>query len=338
MSTNLVASIAKLLNPDVLSRVASVLGVDQSAIEKAASAGVPGLLAAFISLVGKPGGAAKLADVVGQQRPDLLSNIGNAGLAGQRDMMDSGISSLSSLLGGSTLTALTSALSRYAGIGDTGTKGVLGLLGPLALGVLGQQQRASGLDASGLAQMLQSQSSNIARALPPGVARQLSDAGIFDQVTSMPSKGRMREEPSQWNWLAPALAVLALGALAWYFLGRNPEQTVAQLPATNVEAPMQAGQAHDFIVTAAEEKGWIGRPVFSHDNQKVGEVVEIKRGPDDKVTDIYFDAGADLGVGAKRYHITTHEIEQMRPDGVVVTLKETDVKALPEAPDNKMGQ
>jgi len=336
MSTNLVASAAKLLTPELMSRIASALGIDSSTIEKALTAGVPGLLAAFTSLVSRPGGAARLADAVAQQPPGILTSIANAGPASQRDLIDSGVGTLSSLLGGNTMSALSGALSRYAGLGDAGSKGVLGLLGPLVMGVLGQEQRASGLDASGLAQMLQSQKSNFMRALPSGFSRQLGDAGVIDQVTSAAtsSKARYREEAdygsgSQWNWVLPVLGLLALGALAWYLLGRNPDRTVATLPTTNAEAPAMATRARDFIVTAEEEKGWMGRPVFSNDNQKVGEIIDIKRGPDNKVTDIYFDAGTFLGMGAKRYHITADQIEEVKPNGVVVTMKEADIKAMP---------
>jgi hypothetical protein len=331
MSTNLVASAAKLLTPELISRIATALGVTPSAIEKAFAAGVPGLLAAITSLIGKPGGTARLSEAISQQPLGQLADMTRAGPAAQKEMVDGGFSALSSLLGGNTVSSLAGALGRYSGLGDSAAKSVMGLIGPAVLGVLGQQQRAEGLDATGLAQLLESQKSNISRALPSGFANQLSATGIGDWARGATVRDTRREDTSHTSWLMPALGVLALGALAWYLFGRpHDSQTVATAPPANMESQMGAA-ARDFIITAAEEKNWIGRPVFSHDNQKVGEIVEIRRGPDNKVTDIYFDAGQDLGVGAKRYHVSTGEIEQMRPDGVVVTLKETDVKALPDS-------
>lgn len=330
MSTNLVASVGKLLTPDLMSRLASGLGIDQSLVEKATTAGVPGLLAALLSLIGRPGGAARLADAVAQQQPGALATMASAGAAAQRNFVDSGLGALSSLLGGGTLSSLAQALGRYSGIGEAGSKGVLGLLGPLVLGVLGQQQR--GTDASSLAQLLQSQSGNIARALPSGFAKQLSDAGILEEAPSVSSMSRSRERSTgDWNWVLPALGVLALGALAWYLFGRPNEQNVATAPPAAVETTTQASR--DIIVTAAEERNWMGRPIFSRDNQKVGEVIEIKRGPDNRLTDIYFDAGTFLGMGAKRYHVTSNQIDEVKPSGVVMKLSETEVKALPEATD-----
>jgi hypothetical protein len=332
MSTNLVASAVKLVTPELMSRIAAMVGVDQATIEKAVTAGIPGLLAAFAALVNRPGGAARLADSVAQQQPGTLTNIANAAPAQQRDLIESGGDTLSSLLGAGTFDAFAGALSRYTGLGEAATKGLLGLLGPMLMSLLGQQQRGGSLNASGLARLLQSQQSNIARAVPSGFAEELSDAGIAAQV---PGMSRPRPEAaygSQWNWLAPVLGALAIGALGWYLLSRPHEPTVAQVP-----APVHTAEVPEIIVTADEEKGWMGRPVFSNDNQKVGEIIEIRRGPDNKVTDIYFDAGTFLGLGAKRYHVTAKEIAEVKPNGVVVTMKEADVKALPEAPGT-MGQ
>ena len=337
MTTNLAAGAAKLFTPEMLSRIASALGISPSVVEKAVTAGIPGLLAAFTSLVSKPGGATKLADAVAQQPPGFLSDIARAGPAAQKDMIDSGFGTLSSLLGGGVTSSLTAALSRYSGIGESGAKALMGLLGPLAMTFLGQQQRSGGLDASGLAQLLQSQKSNITRALPSGFAKQLGDAGLTGWSTDTASMERRRAEvfgQSNWGWALPALGIIALAALAWYLLGRHPERTIATLPSTKVDAPMIAKHIRDFVLTTEEEKGWMGRPVFSSDDHKIGEIIEIKRGPDNKVTDVFFDAGSFLGVGATRYHITTDQIQEVKPDGLVVNLKETEIEALPRAVEN----
>ena len=327
MATNLVASATKLITPELTSRIASMLGIDQSSIEKAISAGVPGLLAAFTALVSRPGGTTRLADAVTQQQPGALANISGAGVAGQRDMIDSGLGTLSSLLGGSSVSTLAQTIGRYAGIGEIGSKGLLGLLGPVVLGVLGQQQRASGLDASGLAQLLQSQSGNVTRAMPQGFARQLNEAGIVDQpVTSMSSSNRPRRESgAEWNWVMPALALLALGGLAWYMFGRNHEQNVATAPPATISD--QTG--HPLMVSEAEAAQWIGRPVLNSDNVKIGEIVEINRGPDNRVTDIIFDSGTAMGMGAVRYRALANQFRAVKPDAVTLSVKEAEVATVP---------
>jgi hypothetical protein len=340
MPADLVSSATKLLTPELLSRIASALGLDRAAIEKAASAGIPGILAAFLSLVGRPGGAERLSDAVAQQQPNILTNIANViGGAGQKELVDSGLGALSSLLGGNTLSTLSNAVARYTGIGEAGTKSLMGLLGPMLMGVLGQQQRASGLDASGLARMLQSQKSSIARALPSGFANYLSGSGILDSVTGAAAKSsaapEAAREASQWNWALPVLALLALGAIGWYLLTRTPTEPVATLPAPEADTSAQSPGPATFIVTADEAKTWIGRPVFSSDNKKVGEIMEITRDPGNKVTDVYIDAGTSLGIGATRYHVTSDEVREVRPDSLVLTLTESEANAKSQAGDRQ---
>jgi hypothetical protein len=104
----------------------------------------------------------------------------------------------------------------------------VGLLGPIALGVLGEQQRDKGLDASGLANLLTSQKSNIAGALPSGFSKYISDTGILDQVTSgtRPASRASATTPSSLPWLLGALAVLALGWLVWHLLSGRDRQAM----------------------------------------------------------------------------------------------------------------
>jgi hypothetical protein len=334
MPTNLVSNISKVLTPDLLARIASGLGLDRAIVEKASSASIPSLLAAFASLVAKPGGATKLSNAVAQQQPNILTNIANVvGGAGQEDLINSGINTLSSLLGGSTLSALTNAVSRFSGVSEGGSNSLLGAMGPLVMGVLGQQQRASGLNASGLADLLQSQKDNIARALPPGFAKYLSGTGILDGVTGPMVKERATLEPeypsSLWSWALPLLGLAAIGALAWYLLGPRPSETVATVEPNKIEMTAPAPTRAALVVKEDEAKNWIGRPVFSSDNKKIGEIIEIKRAPDDTVTDVYVDTGTFLGIGANRYRVTSEQIQELKPDGLLLTLKESEVKAVP---------
>ena len=341
MSTNLVSTITQVLSSNFVSRVSSSLGLDGAQVEKALQAGGPALLAALTSLVSKPGGAAKLADTVAQQQPGVLTSLANMiGGSGQKALIDTGVSTLTSLLGGSTTSALTNAVGQYAGIGEGGSKSLMGMLGPVVMGVLGQQQRASGLDATGLANLLASQKDNIARALPAGFASYLSGTGILDRITgptARPEPAYARSPSTSTttpSWLLPALGILAIGALAWYLFSGPAKQTVATLP-TKVETPAQMPGKATFIVRADEAKNWIGRPVYSSDNKKIGEITEITRDPDNKVTEVYVDTGSFLGIGATRYRVTSEQIQEVKPDGLVLTLKESEVKAVPQAGENQ---
>jgi hypothetical protein len=327
MPTNLVSSVTKILTPELVRRLASGLGVDKAFVEQAVTAGIPGLLAALTSLVAKPGGAERLSDTVAQEQPGILTNIANVlGGPGQGALIDEGVSMLSSLLGGSTASALTGAVGRFANLDKRESSDLMGVLGPLVMGVLGQQKRAGGLNATGLAQLVGAQKDNIARALPRGFADYLSVTGILDAVTGPTVKDLTRSEPThsstQWGWVLPLLGAIAIGALAWQFLSREPTQTAA-VP------PMKT------FLTAENAKEWVGRPVFSSDGKQVGEVIEIKHDPDTKITEAYIDTATFLGMGASQYRVTSKQIEEITPEGLVLTLKESEVKSLPPAGDGQ---
>jgi hypothetical protein len=144
----------------------------------------------------------------------LASAIGEPG---QSALVDQGSSLLISLLGGKTLSALTGAVGQYAGLNSSGSKSLMGLLGPVVLGVLGQQQRSGGLDASGLANLLLSQKSNVAGALPSGFSKYLGDTDIGTSSAKYASRAPSTP-PSVWPWLLGVLVALGALALLWHLL------------------------------------------------------------------------------------------------------------------------
>jgi hypothetical protein len=240
---NLVSEIVEAVGPTIASRIASSLGFDQAVTQKAINAAVPGLLAALISLVSKPQGASKLADAVVKQPAGILTSLADAiGGSGEKALMDKGSNTLASLLGGPVVSSLASALGRYAGIGEGGSKSLLGLLGPAVLGVLAHQQRDRGLDASGLARLLISQKENVAAALPSGFSKYLDEAGVLGDLkpatTKFATPTPSQSTSSAWPWLLGALALLAIGALAWnYWAGRHRE--VAEAPGQKTEQSVE---------------------------------------------------------------------------------------------------
>ena len=341
-TTNIVSLITQFITPEMVGRISSALGIDRATIQKAVGAGVPGILAALTSLLARPGGAGKIENAIDQQQPGLLTDLGNMlGTPQQTNAIDAGLGSLSSLLGGGTTTVLANALNKYAGLGESGTKGLLGLIGPMVMSVLGQQSSSG----RGIAQLLESQKDNIARALPSGFANYLTGTGVLDQLPaavasqapasrSAYSTGSQRET----NWVMPALGALALLALGWYLISRPSDRTTTAdtTPTTQMQTRTPGETA--FMVAEQDIGKWMQRPVYSSDNTKVGEIVELSRGADDRVTDVYMDAETSLGIGGQRYHITADKVREVRPDGIVLTLSEADVKAMSPAADQPASQ
>jgi hypothetical protein len=258
MATNLVSVVMQFLTPDMIAKIASVLGLDRTVVQKTIAGAIPALLASLADVASTPKGARQLTNTLTQQS-DSLESLRNlvGGAAGQNLVTETGTNMLSGLFGGGTLDTMAQTIGKFAGIGEGTSKSLLGMLGPVVLGALGQQQRSMGLDASGLASLLTSQKDQIAAAIPSGLADQMSAAGLIDGATeslrsgaaaASAAGGRMAEASertfsratesattaarssatSQWPYWLVAAAVV--GGLAWFAFGRSGEDTVAQVP------------------------------------------------------------------------------------------------------------
>ena len=272
MATNLVSVVMQFLTPDMIAKIASVLGLDRNVTQKAVTGAIPALLASLADVASSPNGARQLTNTLTQQSSSLESLRNLVGGAGQNLLVETGSNMLSGLFGGGTLDTMAQTLGKFAGIGEGTSKSMLGMLGPVVLGALGQQQRSAGLDAGGLASLLTSQKDQIAAAMPSGLADQLSAAGLIDGVAgsarsaaaaASAAGGRIAEASertvyqagqaasaatrstaaSQWPyWL---VAAVVLGGLGWFALGRSGEDTVAQTPppSTTRTTPSTVGLA-----------------------------------------------------------------------------------------------
>jgi len=255
MAANLTSVVMQFLTPEVIEKIASFLGLDRTATQKAAGGAVPALLAGLSDLVGTPAGTSQLSRLLSQQPggspTDLLGNTGPQGLA------EAGASMLSGLFGGRTMDTMAQAVGKFAGIGDIGGKSLLAILGPMVLGTLGQQQRNAGLDTDGLAALLRSQKAQITAAIPSGLADQLGAAGLIDRAeaglrsgAASASAGASRASQQAGNWASQATqwpywlaALVVLAGLAWWAIQRPGQETVAEQPATTRPATGTVGMA-----------------------------------------------------------------------------------------------
>jgi hypothetical protein len=257
MATNLVSAVMEFLTPDMIARIASALGLDRSVAQKAVGGAVPALLAGLADIASAPNGARQLSSTLAQQPAGSLDSLKSIiGGSSQNALAESGSSMLSGLFGGGTLDTLAQSIGKFAGIDGGCSKSLLGLLGPVVLGMLGQHQRGAALDANGLASLLNSQKDRIAAAIPSGLADQLSAAGLIDKAggavrsgiaaasaagsrtaaasertvagASQAAYATTSAIPAQWPYWLGALVVLA--GLAWFVLGRQAGETVAELP------------------------------------------------------------------------------------------------------------
>jgi hypothetical protein len=268
MATNLVSVVMQFLTPDMIAKIASALGLDRSVAQKAIAGGVPAILSSLADVAATPNGARQLTNMVTQQPPGSLESFKSLrGGSGQSTLAETGSSMLSSLFGGGAMDTMAQTIGKFAGVGEGTGKSLLGMLAPVVLGALGQTQRSAGLDASGLASLLVSQKDQIAAAIPAGLADQLSAAGLIDKASgrlqsgaaavsaagsrvanaserniagaSQAASAATRAASTQWPYLLAALVVL--GGLAWYALGRQGNETVAEAPRPATTQPATTG-------------------------------------------------------------------------------------------------
>jgi hypothetical protein len=256
MATNLVSVVMQYLTPDMIARISSSLGLDRSVAQKAIGGAVPALLSLLTDVGSTPNGARQLISTLAQQQPGSLELKGFIGGSGQNTLAEAGSSMLSGLLGSRALDTMAQSIGKFAGLDGGSSKSLLGMLGPVVLGTLAQQQRSAGLDASGLASLLNSQKDQIAAAIPSGLADQLSAAGLFDKAAGGVRSGAAaasaagsriasasertyaatRTASPQWPlWLVGAAI---LGGLVWFTLSRPGSEKVAMSPPpATIQAP-----------------------------------------------------------------------------------------------------
>src|SRR4029077_15577867 len=267
MAANLVSVVMQFLTPHMIAKIASALGLDRSVAQKAIGGAVPALLAGLADLASTPNGARQLSTLTQQQSGSLDSLKSFIGGSGQNTLAETGSSMLSGLFGGGALDTIAQSIGKFAGVDEGSSKSLLGVLGPGVLGALGQTQRSAGLDASGLASLLASQKDQIAAAIPAGLADQLSAAGLIAKASgrvrngaaavsaagsriasaadrniagaSQAASAATRAASTQWPiWLA---ALALLGGLAWFTLGRQGNEKVAEAPRPAPTQPATTG-------------------------------------------------------------------------------------------------
>lgn len=165
------------LGGDTQRRIGAQLGADPQATGNAIQAALPMLLAGLARNASQPGGADALHQALRNDHDgSLLDDLGGllGGSLGGRAANGPGI--LGHVLG-DRQDAAQRAVAGSSGLNGTQAAQLMAMLAPIVMGVLGRAQRSQGLDAGGLASMLQGEHATAAQAQPGlmGLATQLLD-------------------------------------------------------------------------------------------------------------------------------------------------------------------
>jgi hypothetical protein len=314
MTDNIVATVSRFLTPELIGKLASAANLDRNIGQRATTAIVPAILSGLASVAGTPAGSRQLANVVAQQPSDMLGTIVNSLTGSAPQTAAKGMDVLSTLLGGGALGLLTSALSKFLAVGEAPTRSLMGLVTPLIMGVLGQQQKATGLDANGLARMLTQQKEEIADAMPSGLSSLLESSGLYQRVsspsvTSPPVYDTARGSGVQRmtgngptvrgaTWAYWVLPLLALAGLLWYLLGRGGEPVRTANP-PNVAAPISflAKAPNDWV--SASDSDYTNQAVYNRSGESLGTIKGLLKGPDGKIAAAVISVSRVLGIGEK---------------------------------------
>jgi hypothetical protein len=95
----------------------------------------------------------------------------------------------------------------------------------------------------------------------------------------------------------------------------------------SADATIKSGS---IILSQQDEKVWIGKPVYSNDQKKIGEVESFRRGPSGEVIGLNAGIGGFLGLGETHVMLTSSQFK-LQGDRVVADVPSAEAKNLPKA-------
>jgi len=85
----------------------------------------------------------------------------------------------------------------------------------------------------------------------------------------------------------------------------------------------------DGFSVRLEAQAWVGKPVYSSDGKKLGEVASFERSADSKVTEMHADIGGFLGLGQHHVRLAPAQIK-LQSDRIVLDVTSVQAKELPK--------
>jgi OmpA-OmpF porin, OOP family len=261
--SSILDAIKSYVTPELLAQAAGALGESESGIGKAVGGMAPTILAGILNKSSDAGAMGSIFSLLSDSKnAGFLDNIGGllgGGNLSQGDPKDIAGNLMGTLFGGK-VPAILNALASFAGIKSGSASSLLGMVGPLVMGVLGKKISGSGLNVSGLLNLLQGEKSSILGALPGGMSAVM---GLASNLSggSMPS---VDTETSSGNrWLLPLLLLLGLGGGIIYYMKNctkpaMPEVKVPEMPKVDTMAAKATEMATNFakkLASGFELKG-----------------------------------------------------------------------------------
>jgi OmpA-OmpF porin, OOP family len=249
----LLDTVKGFLTPDVVRSASSLVGESEASTRQTLTGAVPSVLSGLTNIVSTKDGASNLAGLIRDGGySSVVDNVRSlfSGGSATNSMLSAGPQLLGTIFGGRS-SAIADALGRSGGVSSASSTKLLSLAAPLVLGVLGKRAAAQNLNASGLANSLLSEKSEIAAALPSGMSQLFGAAGPtvvpprsdVDRTEQPVHLERVHAEtpvvtegPKSMRWLPILLAALAALALLMFLRGRTARNAADNVTTTATNA------------------------------------------------------------------------------------------------------
>jgi OOP family OmpA-OmpF porin len=221
MALNLIDLAKDYLTPDVVSKMAGLVGETPAATQKAMGAVVPSLAGIACHQAATPAGASKVLGLVNSGGLDsgVLNNFSGALSGGNatEGLMNTGSNLLHGLLG-DRLGDVSRVIANASGVQVSSATKLLGMAAPLFFGLLGKQVATGALSLANLPSLLASHRDTVLQAAPAGLAGAL---GLSSNSSLCPAAAPIHAVPIPpvkrgfpiWGWLLPLLAIIL--AIIW---------------------------------------------------------------------------------------------------------------------------
>ena len=248
---DLLETIAALLTPDRIQKAAAFVGESPASTQKSFSILVPTLLAGLLKLLSSDTGASQLLNLLNRVGGDgsILNDLGAlfGGGTATQTTMSTGRDVLQTVFG-SKLNTVADQVASASGVQASSASSLLNLGAPLVLGVLGREMKARGLNASGLATLLQGQQSALEGRIPAALSGVLGLGG--PSVTAARTRAVPIEAPAGpslgWlRWLLPLVVLALVGAWLARSCGPTAEQAKQAAQRTMAKISLPGGASLD---------------------------------------------------------------------------------------------
>ncbi len=108
---------------------------------------------------------------------------------------------------------------------------------------------------------------------------------------------------------------------------KAPKSTAPTEPTGAAVPPMKNADTGTKAPTFIPDTNWVGRYVYSSDDKDLGKIVSVKK--TGASSDIYFDMGGFLGLGATRKHVAAEQVRDVQNDRIVLRLSKAEAESLP---------